>query len=99
MPYERGTLSRLERKRNKLQDEADLHKQRLRAQGEIEATRLDAFTHVARRAMYDASLLSLLEGSLSQLSPRSISRLEALGDIGALSLAEMLTEAARRLQS
>lgn len=68
------------------------------AQAEIEAAKVDAVAFVAQVAMHDVALLSQLEVQLSQLVPAATSRLQAIGDISALALAEVVTNTARRLR-
>jgi 3-methyladenine DNA glycosylase AlkD len=103
VPYERGAFSRLERKqavfkRNKLQHDTDYANERLRAQRKIDEERLDAMAHLGIRAIQNAGFVTRVEDSVARLSPTNAERVRALGDITALALAEILTDARRRLE-
>src|SRR2546430_1791201 len=65
---------------------------RIEAAADVQATRADAVTHVGKRAMRDVALLTQLEQQLALMVPLAASRLQAIGDITALSLAEVVND-------
>jgi hypothetical protein len=71
---------------------------RIEAVAETQSAKVDAVAEVTTRAMTNIALVSQLEQQLVQMVPLSCSRLQALGDIGALATAEVLTDTTRRLK-
>ncbi len=63
----------------------------------IEQVRLDAIDAVASRAMQGVSLVTQLEGQLAQAVPLAASRLQAIGDMHALTVAGEVASLSRRL--
>jgi hypothetical protein len=103
VPYRRGALSKIEGRQAelklaKLRHDAALEKERLRLAAEIEAVRVDSQIYVGRRAMRNVAFLSEFEELLARLSPTALSRVSAMADITCLSIAEMVSESARKLQ-
>jgi hypothetical protein len=87
---------RLGSKLDRLEQDRHLEVARIEARAEVQATRADAVTFVGQVAMHDVAMLSQLEAQLSQVVPMATSRLQALGDVAALSLAEVVANTARR---
>lgn len=70
---------------------------RIEAQAELQALKVDAVTHVGRRAMQDVAMLSQLEQQLATLVPLATSRLQAVEDMTALGVADIVGDTVRRL--
>ena len=99
----RASQSRIEKRQAERQlaqqrFDTQLARDQIKATSEIEGARVDAVTYVGKRAMMNAALMSQLEASLVGVVPLAVSRIQGLADITALSLAEVVTEAGRRMQ-
>ena len=70
----------------------------IEAAADIQATRTDAITYVARRGMQNVAMLSQLEQQLAALVPMASGRLAAIGDMSAVAIAEVVTDTARRIR-
>lgn len=71
---------------------------RIEAAAEIQAVRADAVTYVGKRAMQDLTMLTQLEQQLAGLVPLAASRLQAIGDMTALAVTEIVSDTARRIR-
>ena len=67
------------------------------AQAEIESARTYAISQVAGAAMQNVALLSQMEQSLAQAVPHASGRLAMIADMTAISLADSVAQAARRI--
>jgi hypothetical protein len=56
-----------------------------------------AVGYVGKKAMQEVALISQLEQQLSTLVPLATSRLQAIGDITALSAAEIVSDTVRKV--
>jgi len=65
---------------------------RIEAAADIQAVRADAVTYAGKRAMHDAALLTRLEQQLALMVPMASGRLQAIADITALALAEVVSD-------
>jgi|GEM_PF-4279603 len=102
MPYERGDIARTDPRQDrriaKLRHEGQMAREQLKAIGSIERTRVDEASSIARQAMMKVALMTQSEVSLCGLVPLSVSRVSGIADIGCLTLAEIVSEAGRRMQ-
>lgn len=71
---------------------------RIEAAAEVEAIRVDGVTYIGRQAMQDLAMLSQLEQQLSALVPLAASRLQAIGDMTALVVSTIVSDAGRKLR-
>jgi hypothetical protein len=71
---------------------------RLEVEAEVQAAAVDAVSYVGRRAMHDVALLSQVEQQLAQAVPLATSRLEAIGNMAALAMSNVVAETACRLR-
>ena len=67
-------------------------------QAELQAARVDAIGYVGKRAMHEVALLSQLEQQLSTLVPLAGVRLQALGDMAALGMADVVGDTVRKVR-
>jgi len=67
------------------------------AKAEIEAAVIDGIAYVGQRAMQDVALLTQMEQQLASAVPLATSRLQAIGDMTALSMADVVAGTSRRL--
>lgn len=70
---------------------------RLSGEAQLEQARLDALDAVAGRAMQGVAMVSQLEGQLSSMVPLAASRLQAIGDMHAFTVASEMAAFARRV--
>ncbi len=70
-----------------IQDEAELQVERVQAVG-----------YVGQQGMQVVALVSQMEGNLSSLVPLATSRLQAIGDIVALEVADVVSQTPRRVR-
>lgn len=68
------------------------------ARVEVENTILDGIATVGATAMRNVAMVSQLEQQLAQAVPLATSRLQAIGDMTALGMADVVSSAARRIR-
>lgn len=68
------------------------------ARVEIETTVLDGIATVGATAMRNIAMVSQLEQQLGQAVPLAVSRLQAIGDMTALGMADFVAGAPRRIR-
>lgn len=61
----------------------------------LHVTKVEAVACVTRRACFETALLTQAEQSLTQLVPMAAGRLQAIADVGALGIAEVVADMAR----
>jgi hypothetical protein len=104
VPFEHSrSLSRSESRRtarslDHLDAATRLEIARIEAAAELQAVRADAVTYVGKRAMHDAALLTRLEQQLVLMVPMASGRLQAIADITALALAEVVGDTLRQVR-
>lgn len=87
----------LSRQLSRLEGEGRLEMARIDQEAELQAERLSALAYVGKRAMHDVTMLSQLEVQLSALVPSAIPRLQGIGDITALAMADVVSGTVRRV--
>jgi hypothetical protein len=70
---------------------------RMEMQAELEATKVHAIGYVGQQAMQAVTMVSQLEGQLGQACPLAVTRLQGIADITALSMAQVVADATRRI--
>lgn len=68
------------------------------AHGQVELARMEAIDVIAGRAMQGVALVSQMEQQLAAQNPYAATRLQAIGDMHAYTLANELSTFARRVQ-
>ncbi len=71
---------------------------RIVAQADLQAERVAAIGYVGKRAMHEVTMLSQLEVQLSALVPSATPRLQGIGDLSALAMADVVSETVRRVK-
>lgn len=71
---------------------------RIDQEADLQAERVTAIAYVGKRAMHEATMLSQLEVQLSALVPSATPRLQALGDITALAMADVVSQTVRKVK-
>jgi hypothetical protein len=102
IPYG-GGLARRESRRvgralARMDGEGHLKLAMISQQAELQAERVAAVGYVGKRAMHEVAMLGQLEVQLSALVPSAMPRLQGLGDLTALAMAEVVGETVRRVK-
>lgn len=63
----------------------------------LQISRVETVACVGRRAMFETALLTQVEGSLGALVPMAVSRLQAIGDLATLGIAEVVGDTVRQV--
>ena len=69
----------------------------LEAKAQVEAARIHAVGYIGQQALQAVAMVSQMEGQLGMICPMAVSRLQGIADITALSVAQVVSEAHRRL--
>lgn len=70
----------------------------IEAAAEVQAVRAEAVSYVGKRAMQNVTLVSQLEEKLALMAPMASGRLQAIADITAISVAEVVSDTLRRVR-
>lgn len=70
---------------------------RIEQQAEREAAKVHAVSYVGQQALHAVAMLSQLEGQLGQACPMAVTRLQGIADMTALSVAQVVADAARKI--
>jgi hypothetical protein len=102
VPYGRGLATRearvVGRELARLDAQGRLALARISQQADLQAERVAGVGYVGKRAMHEVAMLSQLEVQLSALVPSASPRLQGLGDLAALAMADVVSETVRRLK-
>jgi hypothetical protein len=90
-------LSRAGREIARIVSGTELAVVRVAAQATVEDARLDAIDGVAGRGLQGVAMVTQLEQQLAQSVPLAAGRLQAIGDMHALAVAQEVTSFSRRL--
>jgi hypothetical protein len=71
---------------------------RIDQEADLQAERLSALAYVGKRAMHEVTMLSQLEVQLSALVPAAMPRLQGIGDLTALAMADVVSETVRKVK-
>lgn len=94
----RGLSRRTGRALAHIQDGSSVGVARVEARAELQAAQVDAMTAVTQRGMQGAAFISQVEGQLGQTVPLAVSRLQAIADIGALGISQVVMDTANKLR-
>jgi hypothetical protein len=83
---------------SRLDGRGRLEMARIDQEAGLQAERLSALAYVGKRAMHEMTMLSQLEVQLSALVPSATPRLQGLGDITALAMADAVSETVRKVK-
>jgi hypothetical protein len=81
----------------RLDAQTDFALAEIESKAEIQAARVLAVSYVGKRAMHEVAMISQLEQQLATLVPVATTRLQAIGDMVALSAAELVADTIRRV--
>jgi len=97
--YRPGALEprRVSKALDRLAAQTGLTVAEIQAQAEIEAEKIEGIGYVGAVAQQRVALLTQMEQQLSQTVPLAASRLQAIGDMAVLGMADVVGSAARRI--
>lgn len=104
MPYESRSLMRrsdsrqLNRNLVNLSAGVTMETARIEAAAQLQSVRAEAVNYVGKRAMQQVAMMSQLEQQLALMAPMASGRLQAIGDMTALSVAEVVSDTLRRMR-
>jgi hypothetical protein len=102
VPSRRGLATResrlVSRELSRLDARGQIELARISQQADLQAERLAAVGYVGKRAMHEVTMLSQLEVQLSALVPSATPRLQGIGDLTALAMADVVSETVRRVK-
>ena len=71
---------------------------RIQQEGDLQADRVAAIAYVGKRAMHEVTMLTQLEIQLGAIVPSATPRLQGIGDIAALAMADVVAETIRKVR-
>lgn len=71
---------------------------RVEARVDIQAAQIDGVAAAAQRAMQGVAFVSQIEQQLGQAVPIAVTRLQAIGDLAALSMGQVVTDTVTKLR-
>jgi hypothetical protein len=102
VPFGGGLAKRpsraLSRELSRMEGQGLLQFARINQQADLQAERMAAVGYVGKRALQEMAMVSQLEVQLSSLVPAATCRLQGLGDLTALAMAEVVGETVRRVK-
>lgn len=71
---------------------------RVEAHAEVQALKTQAVSYVAQQGMQGIAMVSQLEGQLGQACPLAVSRLQGIGDMAAMAVAQVVMDTTWKLR-
>lgn len=82
----------------RIEDDTAIQIARVEARADIDASKVDAVTVVAQRAMQGVAFVSQIEQQLGQAVPIAVTRLQAVGDLATLAMGQVVTDSVTKLR-
>jgi hypothetical protein len=82
----------------RIQDDTSVQIAKVEARADIDASKIDAVTVVAQRAMQGVAFVSQIEQQLGQTVPIAVTRLQAVGDLATLAMGQVVTDSMTKLR-
>ena len=82
----------------RIEDDTSVQIARVEARADIDASKIDAVTVVAQRAMQGVAFVSQIEQQLGQTVPIAVTRLQAVGDLATLAMGQVVTDSVTKLR-
>lgn len=99
--YNRGGLTARERRHGRglahIDDLTEYGLAEIEAQAELQVAKVQAVGYVCKRAMHEVAMVSQLEQQLATLVPMATARLQAMGDMAALDMADVVGDTVRKV--
>jgi hypothetical protein len=89
---------RVSRELARLDGVGQLELARINQQADLQAERVSAVSYVGKRAMHEVAMVSQLDCQLSALVPAAIPRLQGIGDLTALAMADVVSQTVRKVK-
>lgn len=93
-----GGSRQLGRELSRLGGYGRLELARIDQEAELQAERLSSIAYVGKRALHELTMLSQLEVQLSALVPAATPRLQGIGDLTALAMADVVSDTVRKVK-
>jgi hypothetical protein len=82
----------------RIEDDTAVQIARVEARADIDASKIDAVTVVAQRAMQGVAFVSQIEQQLGATVPIAVTRLQAIGDLATLAMGQVVTDSVSKLR-
>ena len=82
----------------RIEDNTAIQVAQVDALADIQSAQVDAVAGVAERAMVNTAVVSQMEQTLGQTVPLAVSRLQAVGDVTALAMCQVVTDTVTKLR-
>jgi len=96
--FDGGLSRRTSRGLSQIQSGSSLAIARVEARTDIQAAQVDAVAAVAQRAMQGIAFVSQVEQQLGQVVPLAVTRLQAIGDLAALGMGQVLADTVHQVR-
>lgn len=94
----RGVSRRTGRALQHMGDHTSVQIARVESRADIQTAQVDAVAAVTQRAMQGVAFISQMEGQLGQAVPLAVTRLQAVGDLAALAMGQVITDTVTKLR-
>ncbi len=94
----RGVSRQVGRSLARIDGQTSVQIARVQGQADVQAAQVDAVAAVAQRAMQGVAFVSQIEQQLGQAVPLAVTRLQAIGDLAALSMGQVVTDTVTKLR-
>jgi hypothetical protein len=94
----RGVSRQVGRALARIDGNTNVQVAQVEGRAEIQAAQVDAVSAVAQRAMQGVAFISQIEGQLGQAVPLAVTRLQAVGDLAALAMGQVVTDTVTHLR-
>ncbi len=94
----RGLTRRTGRALQQVKEQTAVQIAQVEARADIDASKIDAVTVVAQRAMQGVAFVSQIEQQLGQAVPIAVTRLQAVGDLATLAMGQVVTDSMTKLR-
>lgn len=94
----RGISRRAGRTLQQVGEHTSVQIARVEGRADIQAAQVDAVAAVTQRAMQGVAFISQMEGQLGQAVPLAVTRLQAIGDLAALAMGQVVTDTVTKLR-
>ena len=94
----RTTSRQLGRALSRIDGNASLDIARVEARADIQNAQVEAMAAVTQRGLQGVAFISQVEQQLAQTVPLAASRLQAIGDIGALGISQVVMDTTNKLR-
>lgn len=98
MPVSHGVSRQVSRALDRIDGQTDVDLARVASRAEIQAAQVDAMTAVTQRGLQGAAFVTNVEMVLADATPAAMTRLKMIGDIGTMSLANIVMDTATKLR-